>query len=327
MLALALFGLWLVFRYILPEAADWLLLISKQFKTATMLVFWVALGDLLHGRQAKRLYAPLIAGLTLGSIAGSFASGAIGSALGLNAVLPITAGVLALGAVASMPLGRLIQSRLERSLNSPVAVETASHEEPSTITGVLPMWRESALFRLLALLVILGSLVAPMLYYQFQFVANAATAGAGGEERLLDLYSQIRGWLNIAVLLVQLKIASVIYRRIGVPLSSAITPFLYIAGFVGLALSMNLAIGVGAMVATRLSNQALHQPAIKVLFNLLPESLRARATAFLDGPLDRFGGVLGNVLVLVALQLGSISAVSALALPIGLTWGVVAALI
>ena len=327
LLAVMLFGLWLVFRYVLPEAADWLLLISKQFKTAAMLVFWVALGDLLHGRQAKRLYAPLIAGLTLGSIAGSFASGAIGNSLGLEAILPVSAAVLAMGAVASIPLGRLIQSRLERSLSPAVAVETANPEEPDTITGLRPMWRESALFRLLVLLVILGSLVAPMLYYQFQFVANAATAGAGGEERLLDLYSQIRGWLNVAVLLVQLKIASIIYRRIGVPLSSAITPFLYIAGFIGLAFSMSLAIGVGAMVATRLSNQALHQPAIKVLFNLLPESLRARATAFLDGPLDRFGGVLGNILVLVALQVGSIAAVSALALPISLAWGVVAALI
>jgi hypothetical protein len=35
----------------------------------------VALGGLLHARQAKWLYAPIVAGGTLGEIAGSFASG------------------------------------------------------------------------------------------------------------------------------------------------------------------------------------------------------------------------------------------------------------
>ncbi len=327
-LAAILLGLWGFFHYVIPEAADWLLLISKQFKTTALIVFWVSLGDLVHGRQAKRLYAPLIAGFTLGSIAGSFASGSIGSQFGLDAVLPITAAVLGLGALASLPLARLIESRLDRGLHAASGASAPAEETAdSDVFGVLAMWRENRLFRLLALLVVLGSLVAPMIYYQFQFVANAATQGSGGEEQLLELYSQIRGWLNVAILLVQLKIASLVYRRIGVPLSSTITPLLYIGGFVGLAFSMSLTIGVGAMVATRLSNQALHQPALKVLFNLLPESLRARATAFLDGPLDRFGGVLGNVCVLLALEVGSLAAVSSLALPISLAWGGVAVLI
>ena len=324
-LAVVLLGLWALFHFLIPDGSEWLLLISKQFKTAIMLVFWVALGDLLVGRQAKRLSAPLLAGLTLGSIAGSFASGAIGSNLGIEAVLPITALVLFLGAIASLPLSRLLSGRLERGLSSPREIKAT--QEPEGETSLLTMWQSNKLFRLLVLLVVLGSLVAPMLYYQFQVVVDAATSGADGEERLLDLYSQIRGWLNVAVLIVQLKLASVIYRRIGVPLSSSVTPLLFIAGFIGLTFSMSLGVGVAAMVTTRLSNQALHQPAIKVLFNLLPESLRARATAFLDGPLDRLGGAMGNACVLLALKFGSVSAVSMVAIPIAIAWGVVAAII
>ena len=34
----------------------------------------------------------------------------------------------------------------------------------------------------------------------------------------------------------------------------------------------------------------------QVLFNLLPDGIRPRAMAFLEGPLERFGGALGNVI-------------------------------
>ena len=42
-----------------------LVIASKQITSITLLVFWIAMGDLLHGRQAKRLFAPMMAGVTL----------------------------------------------------------------------------------------------------------------------------------------------------------------------------------------------------------------------------------------------------------------------
>ena len=43
-----------------------LVIASKQITSIALLVFWVAMGDLLYGRQAKRLFAPMMAGVTLG---------------------------------------------------------------------------------------------------------------------------------------------------------------------------------------------------------------------------------------------------------------------
>ena len=40
-LALLLVMLWLIFRYVLPEAADWLLIVSKQFKNFGHRKMWI----------------------------------------------------------------------------------------------------------------------------------------------------------------------------------------------------------------------------------------------------------------------------------------------
>ena len=327
-LAAALMLVWGLFQLQIPGSTESLILVSKQFKMAAMLVFWVVLGDALNARQSKRLYALLTAGATLGAIAGSFASGAIGQYFGLNTILPFTAGVLLLGGLAAIPVGRQRPSNLERGLTpSAVGTNTGTDGQQDSGGSLSEMWRSNRLFRLLALMVVLGSLVAPMLYYQFQYVADIATSGANAEEKLLNLYSQVRGWLNIMILIAQLTIASSLYRRIGVPRSAGFTPVLFLLGFVGLAASLSLSIGIAAMVVTRLYNQSIYQPALKILFNLFPESLRARATAFLDGPLDRFGGALGNILVLATLQVGTASAISFAAVPIVAAWTFVAALL
>ena len=327
-LAAALMGLWGLFQLGIPGSTESLIIVSKQFKMAAMLVFWVVLGDTLNARQSKRLYAPLTAGATLGAIGGSFASGAIGQYIGLNMVLPFTAGVLLLGGLAAIPMGRQKSSNLVEGLTpNAVTKSKAAEAQQESGSSLSEMWRENRLFRLLALMVVLGSLVGPMLYYQFQYVADVATSGANAEEKLMNLYSQVRGWLNVMILIAQLTIASSLYRRIGVPRSAGFTPFLFLAGFAGLAASLSLSIGISAMVMTRLYNQSIYQPALKVLFNLFPESVRARATAFLDGPLDRLGGAVGNLLVLGTLQVATASAISYVAIPVVAAWAFTASVL
>ena len=58
-LAGGLVSLWLLLHLDVPWVFGLLILFSKQFKTVAMLVFWTTIGDLVDGRQAKRLYGPL----------------------------------------------------------------------------------------------------------------------------------------------------------------------------------------------------------------------------------------------------------------------------
>jgi hypothetical protein len=65
-----------------------LVIASKQIQSIALLMFFLALGDLLDAREAKRLLAPVIAGFTLGTVAGSFASEQLRQMFGIDWVGP-----------------------------------------------------------------------------------------------------------------------------------------------------------------------------------------------------------------------------------------------
>jgi hypothetical protein len=317
-LSFAMLPLWALVRADVGPVFPVLVVAEKQITSIALIVFVIALGDLLHGRQAKRLVAPMMAGVTVGTILGSFASGPLGSWLGIDALIPVTGVALGLGAATTLPL-RGLRPRLE--LGSAAARIRAARAEPA---GPAPrpqdLWRRSVLFRLLLLTAVCSGLLGPMLYFQFQWVANAATAGANGEERLLAFYSQFRGWIYGAVLIAQLVLVGPLYRRIGVPLAAALSPLLYLFGFLGLAWRLSLPAGVGAMAGTKLQDNAVYDPALRVLYSLFPESIRSHATALLEGPLKRAGGALGNAITIAVVQLGSARSVGLLAVPIAAGW-------
>ena len=159
-----------------------------------------------------------------------------------------------------------------------------------------------------------------MLYYQFSYVADLATAGMDGEHRLLAFYARFRGWINSAALLLQLVVTTRLYRRIGVPLASLVSPLLYLIGFAGLSLRLSLPTGVFAMAGTKLGDAAVYDPAQRIFYSLFPEGRRARVTAWLEGPVKRVGGVVGNLAILGALALGGASVVGEAALPVAGLW-------
>ena len=113
--------------------------------------------------------------------------------LPLASVALVVAGVLALrvGAFAPVRFGRTPRRR-------PPA------DAPGPLGLLIPLWRDSRLFRLLSISALLCGSLGPMLYFQFAYLADLATRGANAELRLLSLYAAVRGGLNVLVLLLQL---------------------------------------------------------------------------------------------------------------------------
>jgi len=326
-LALGLVPLWFFLLEDVKSAFVLLVIASKQLQSIGLLMFWIALADLLNGRQAKRLFAPLMAGVTLGTILGSFASDPISRAIGIAGLLPLSAGALVLSAGMTWPLRRLRAARLERRAEGAAGRLYADEpDEPSdgSIAGFRDLWAENRLFRLLFVITMCSGLVGPMLYFQFSYVADLATQGAGGEAKLMTFYSQFRGWISLGVLVAQLAVTSNLYRRIGIPLATAISPLIYLLGFLGLSVRLSLPAGVGAMAGTKLQDNAVYDPAVRILFNLFPADIRSRAMALLEGPVKRAGGALGNVVILIAMGVGSAVWVGGMALPIAAVWLVIA---
>jgi len=314
-LAVALVPLWLLAIANVRSVFVVLVLISKQVESIAVLVFWVTVGGLLHTRQAKRLYAPIVAGGTVGEIAGSFASGIIGRSLGIAALLPIAAAALALAG--------LLALRAESLAPLPLA-HRRRRQAAAASSGALalfaPLWRESRLFRILSVSALLCGTLGPMLYFQFSYVADLATQGANAELRLLSLYAAFRGWINVAVLILQLLGTARLFRRIGVPLASTLSPLIYLLGFFGISVRLSLDAAVAAMAGASLQDHAVYDPAQKVLVTLFPERQRPAATSLVEGPVLRAGGVLGNLIVLAVIALGQPASVGLVGLPIAALW-------
>lgn len=322
-LALALLPLWFLITTHeggtdreLKSAFGLLVIVSKQVQALALLAFWSAINDLVNARQAKRVFAPLMAGWTLGTILGSFASEPLAAWLGVPSLVPISSAALVLAGLSTYPLRRGLPTRIHSGLRerlldlvrTPEAEVGPGSTAPSTPQEDAPasvrvLWRESALFRLLFATVLLSGMLGPMLYFQFQWVAHDATQSSPESlQRLLRLYALFRGWVNIGILIAQLTLTSSLYKRIGIPLSVLISPLTYLLGFAGLSVRFALPMGIGAMSLTKLQDNAVFEPASRVLYNLFPDRHRSRAGSFLDGPVKRGAGALGNIVIILALE-------------------------
>jgi len=317
-LAVLLLPIWLLVRAEVPGIYAVQLILQKQLTSISLIVFWVAMGELLHARQAKRLFAPMMAGLTVGTILGSLASGPLGAWLGIDVLLPLSAVTMVAAGVVTLPL-RNLRPRFDHHRGRPAEARRAASDAVAAVS-LRDVWQRSRLFRLLAISTLAGGLLGPMLYFQFQFVADVATRGAGGEQKLLQFYSVFRTWVGTGVLLAQVFLVGAIYRRFGVPLSSGLLPVTYLFGFFGLSIQPGVTAGVVAKAGTEVEDKAVYDPGLRVLYNLFPANLRKKATALLEGPVKRAGGAVGNTLTIIATQVGSALWVGYTALPIAALW-------
>lgn len=318
MLGLSLFLVpaWLLLPVLPTLIPSVLVVASKQISSITLLVFWIAMGDLLHARQAKRLFGPMMAGVTLGTVVGSEATQRLVHHVSPEMLLPLAALTLAVGAATTLPL-RQFRPRLGRA-GAPVRVAAdADRDEESELRSAWRLWRDSSLFRLLLLIALGSGIVGPMLYILFQHVADVSNPG---EEGFLVFIAGVRKVLGLVTLAAQIFLVNWLYRRIGIPLSMALTPAVYLLGFVGLGVRLSPAVGSAALVGTKLQDNAIYDPALRVLYNLFPETLRARASAMIEGPVKRLGGVLGNCVTWAALALESAPLIVWLALPVSALW-------
>lgn len=304
---------WLGLLADIPGVLAVLVISAKQIQALALLVFWVAMGGWVDGRQAKRLVPPMMAGGTLGVAFGSFASGTIGARLGIPSLVLVAALALGLAALATFALRRHTITRIDWPRRS-------RRDEDAETPGFVDLWRDSGLFRLLATAAVLAGMLAPVLYYLFSVAADAATRGMDGEQDLLQLYGSFRGWMNVAILALQLGGTSWLFRRVGVPRAALLAPTVYVLGLIAFASVGGLGVAIVAMAAASLQDKALGEPAERTLATLFPESTRPTVAALLDGMLKRFGGVLGNVLVMVTISLSIEGVLPHIAIPFAFVW-------
>ncbi|HEY2772547.1 MAG TPA: cyclic nucleotide-binding domain-containing protein [Candidatus Binatia bacterium] len=314
-LTVVLLVMWTLVTTGAPGAATTLILASKQIEVIASLMFWVVVGGLMTGRQSKRLVALMTAGGTLGTIFGSFSSSTFGKYFGIPSLLLVSAVAFIAAAFATMPLGR--SARRPRILRR---AGGATIEAADPQSRLVVYWRESALFRVLVCTSFLAGVLGPVLYFEFSLAADMATRFPEGEQRLLSLYGLLRGWINVGVLLLQLVGSAALFRRVGVPMASVLSPAGYMLGLTAISAKFGLPTAMPAMVGTSVVDHTIYEPAQRILSALLPPRMRSSATGIVQGPAKRAGAALGSLLVLLIVTFLNPSHVAALAFPVAAAW-------
>jgi AAA family ATP:ADP antiporter len=321
-LALTLLPVWLLIYLQVVGVLPGLLVLVKLLDGIALLAFWLALGDLITGRQAKRLFAPLAAGITIGRLLGSFGTEPASKIAGIEGLVLVAGALYALAAASALFLRRTRKSAEPPRSDALASASSMSARAPARTSGpsLSRIWRESRLFRFLVVWSFCVGALGPMLYFQFSYAIDASTQGVDGEQRMLALYAQFRGWLNFAILIMQLAISGKLYRRFGLPMSSSAWPITYLGGFLWMGIALNLPVAMATVAMVRLEGDAVAKPALKILHNLLPEHFRSRATGLTEGPIKGLGSAFGNALVIGAIAIGGPAVVSLPALPLAAIW-------
>jgi HEAT repeat protein len=253
--------------------------------------FWTFSGDYFDALSSKRLFPVFTVGSSLGGLLGGVLAGGLSLTLGPVSLLWGWGLLLAAAAL----LLRIARRPLRRW--GPLELEEADETSFEGMRGAarhLGRTRIGGWLMLSALGMVLALFIAQFLYSEI-FVATFPEP-----ERLawfLGLYLAVTNAIEIVL---ELWVTPWLIHRFGVPTAHLVHPLSALLAFGGLFLHAGLATGVGARVMRELFDNAIAQPVRSLVYNALPQRLRGRIRAFLEGVVV-YAGMAGAGALLLAI--------------------------
>lgn len=283
---IAIAAIWAGTRAPQAPAGWWIVLgiVNTLQSNLVVLAAWTLARDVFSETQAMRLFGPLngiaYAGTLIGLGGVAMSAGRAGSAW----LLPASAGLLALAALA-VPL-----------LTQPVAHLPPQAQAVSQRT----LWRNPVV-RWLGLLEMSNGLTWTVLSL---VVVAALQAQASGMEALLRSYAELKLFGPVLLALIQITLAGPLLRWLGYGKVLLSTPVALLVGLLGLAVAPGLA---AAWLATALLQIAFGAEGAASQATLLkvPAPLRPAAGAWTTGQLPQIGYLLACVALGVGEFVGS----------------------
>lgn len=252
------------------------------FNMLTISLAWSVLADLMATRQAKRLFALIAAGASLGGLTGPLLGTLLVAPLGHAGLLVLSAAFLAASAISALWLQRW------RDLHPLPTEETSERRKPlggNPFAGATAVFRSRYLMGI-AIFVILLTSVSTFLYFeQARLVAETFT----DRTRQTQVFGTIDTVVQSLAILTQVLVTGRVAQRLGVGVLLAAVPLLVAAGFVWLALSPVFAVFVVVMVVRRAGEYAFVRPGREMLYTVVPAEDKYKAKNFIDTVVYRGG--------------------------------------
>ena len=278
-------------------------------------VFWAFMADVFRSAQAKRLFGFIGVGGTLGSITGSTLCVVLADRIGVTNLLLVSMALLEVAAI--------VVARFPAAPRSPGDAPSAADDRDDGRIGGSVWAGFTAVLRSPYLAGIAGFQVlytigSTLLYFeQAQIIRQAFTSP---EARTVVL-AQIEQAVQILTVVMQIFLTGRIIRWFGLAVTLALLPAMTALGFTALGTAPILATLVVFIVLRRGTNFGLTNPAMEVLFTVVPREDKYKAKSFIETFIYRAGDQIGawTYAGFAALGLG-ISGAAYAAVPFAVVW-------
>lgn len=313
----------LVFWSLLPAASasapKWLsstfFVWISVFNLFVVTLFWGTTVDLFNTDQGKRLFGLIFGAGTLGQLTSSWGVQLFTELLGTAGLLWVSASFLLLGILCAWQLRMQMPNQLQSSQ------EEGSNKESvwsAAWRGVTAVARSPYLLGIATFIVAL-SICGTVVYFQ---MTDIVAAQIPDPEDRIRWFARVNSTHAVVTLIMQAAVVGWLLRKIGVGLTMALVPAVFCVGFAILSFTQTLfAVGV-FQVALRAASFSLGNPALEVLFTVVPAEQKYRAKAFIDTVGKRSGDVLGAQAYAALASLGWLASTMSLAM-VPVTLGVV----
>ena len=269
------------------------------FNLIAVSVCWSVMADLFRIIEAKRLFALVAVGASVGGLAGPLLGVALVGSIGHAGLLLLSAALLAGTIVAA----RRLQSWRDRHPLAPA--ETLARGRPlggSPFAGAAQVLRSPFLLGC-AVFVLLLAASTTFLYFEQAHLVQAAFPDRIDQTRVFGTIDMIVQSLAVVT---QLFFTGRIAQRLGVGVLLVAVPLLVAGGFVWLAFAPTFAVLAVVMIARRAGEYALVRPGREMLFTVVPAEAKYKAKNFIDTVVyrgaDAVSGWLKTVTDLLAQQ-------------------------
>jgi AAA family ATP:ADP antiporter len=253
-------------------------------------VAWSLMADVFDSEQARRLFAFIAAGASVGGLAGPALSALLVDRLGQAGLILLAALLLAL----ALTLKHYLMNWRERmGAGRPGAQPAESPRRPvpgNPFSGLTRVLASPYLLGISAFVVLLATVSTFLYFEQARLVAELFPE----RSTQVRVFAGIDFIVQAGALLAQLFITGRVAQRLGVRVLLALVPALVCLGFVGLALAPTFAVLAAVMIVRRIGEYAFVRPGREMLFAPLDAQSKYKAKNLIDTLVYRGGDALSG---------------------------------
>ena len=251
---------------------------------------WSLMADVFDTLQAKRLFAFIAAGASLGGLSGPALSALLIAQLDAAGLILLT--TLLLGLALWLKHG-LMAWRERCGAGRPGAAPSENPHHPvpgNPFSGLTRVLHSPYLLGVAAFVVLLATVSTFLYFEQARLVAELFPE----RNAQVRVFASIDFVVQAGALASQLFITGRVAQHLGIRMLLTAVPLLMCLGFVGLALAPTFAVLAGLMIVRRIGEYAFVRPGREMLFAPLDAETKYKAKNFIDTVVYRGGDALSG---------------------------------